>query len=86
MVHNKLIRRGSRLTQHSVSWGLELAVPIGIAGLILIDLRKRKVITDRQLALTIKAPTYLAVAGACLGMGVYVIGRVFERFDTNYWY
>jgi len=73
-----LVRRGSRLTQKSVYWGLEMAVPLGLAGLLIMDLRKRKVITDKQLVLIVKAPTYLAVARTCLGMCVYMIGRVLE--------
>lgn len=81
MVSKILVRRGSRLTEKSISWGLEIAVPIGLSGLLLIDLMRRKIINDKQLLFIIKAPTYLAVTGVCFGLCVYVTGRIFERIE-----
>ena len=75
-----LVRRGSRMAERSITWGLELAVPIGIVGLLLMNLRKRKQINNNQLALVIKTPTYIAAFGTCLGVGIYFTGKIIEHF------
>lgn len=85
MVHNlngkTLVRRGSRITERSIYWGLEIAVPFGIAGLLLVELKRRKRINNKQLDLVIKAPTYIAVTGTCLGIGIYIVGKLFEHYN-----
>ena len=74
-----LIRRGTQISKTSAGYGLELAIPFGIAGIALAELARRRwsepIITRiYSIRPIFTLPTYLSLAGTIVGIGATVLG------------